>query len=180
MHEEKKLTELIELQRENIRITHENNNSLREENAELRDIIERQKQTIIQYNERDAKQNAKIELLKTAIKGDCRAGWENKFFKAIEENTKLQKQVDELTEEREKAYEIERANIQAEIAEAGASCHWCKQQAEKDTAKEILDGLAERKERVKSFYGVAESVGVDIAIRAVKEILKQKGVEVER
>ena len=49
----------------------------------------------------------------------------------------------------------------------------------KDTAKEILQGLEERKERVKSFYGTTESVGVDIAIRTIKEICKQKGVEVE-
>ena len=52
---------------------------------------------------------------------------------------KLQKQVDELKGELEKAYEIERANIQAEIAEAGTSCHWCKEQAVKDTAKEICE-----------------------------------------
>lgn len=49
----------------------------------------------------------------------------------------------------------------------------------KETAKEILQGLEEKKERVKAFYGTDESVGVDIAIRAIKEILKQKGVEVE-
>lgn len=55
----------------------------------------------------------------------------------------LEKQVDELKQEHEKAYEIERANIQAEIAEAGTSCHWCRQQAEKDTAKEMLTAIIE-------------------------------------
>lgn len=49
----------------------------------------------------------------------------------------------------------------------------------KETAREILKGLEERKERVKAFYGVAESVGVDIAIRTVRELAKQYGVEVE-
>ena len=52
-------------------------------------------------------------------------------------------------------------------------------QVQKDLAKEVLNELAERKERVKSFYSVAESVGVDIAINTIKEMLKQKGVEVE-
>ena len=32
----------------------------------------------------------------------------------------------------------------------------------------IIKALEERKERVKAFYGVAESAGVDIAIRTVK------------
>jgi hypothetical protein len=55
----------------------------------------------------------------------------------------LQKQVDELKEEFKKAYEIERANIQAEIAEAGTSCHWCKNVTVKDTAKEILQSVGD-------------------------------------
>ena len=61
----------------------------------------------------------------------------------LHKNAELQKQVDELEEENEKAYEIERANIQAEIAEAGTSCHWCKAKTEKDTAKDILTDLSE-------------------------------------
>lgn len=43
----------------------------------------------------------------------------------------------------------------------------------KELVKEILQCLEERKERVKDFYGIAESVGVDIAIRVVKKILKE-------
>lgn len=52
----------------------------------------------------------------------------------------------------------------------------------KKTAKKdfnsIIQALEERKERVKSFYGIKESVGVDIAIRTVKELAKQFGVEI--
>ena len=43
----------------------------------------------------------------------------------------------------------------------------------------IIQVLDERKERVKAFYGVAESVGVDIAIRTTKELAKQFGVEIK-
>lgn len=56
-------------------------------------------------------------------------------------------------------------------------------QARKETAERdfctIIKALEERKERVKAFYGVAESVGVDIAIRTVKELAKQFGVEIK-
>lgn len=52
----------------------------------------------------------------------------------------------------------------------------------KKTAREIFDtiikALEEQKERVKAFYGVPESVGADVAIRTVKELTKQYGVEV--
>lgn len=60
-----------------------------------------------------------------------------------DKNAELQKQVAELKEELEKAYEIERANIQAEIAEAGTSCHWCKNETVKDTAKEIASKVVD-------------------------------------
>ena len=85
------------------------------------------------------------------------------------ENYELKKQVDELNAELEKAYEIERANIQAEIAEAGTSCHWCKEQAVKDTAKEILQELYDQIDE-----NTPKWVGVQIKI-----IAKRKGVEVE-
>lgn len=90
-------------------------------------------------------------------------------------NTELQKQVDELKTELEKAYETERANIQAEIADAGTSCHWCKQQAVKDTAKEILQGLLDFA-NYETFRKGYELVKVK---RRIKEIAKEKGVEVE-
>ena len=50
--------------------------------------------------------------------------------------------------------------------------------AEKDF-NAIVQALEERKERVKSFYGVNESVGVDIAIKTVKELAKQFNVEIK-
>lgn len=53
----------------------------------------------------------------------------------------------------------------------------------KKTAREIFDAiikaLEERKESVEAFYGVPESVGVDVAIRKIKQLAKRYGVEVE-
>lgn len=58
-----------------------------------------------------------------------------------------------------------------------------RQNAIKETAERdfytIIKALEERKERVKAFYGIAESVGADIAIRTVKELAKQFGVEIK-
>lgn len=51
-----------------------------------------------------------------------------------------------------------------------------KKTAERDFCT-IIKALEERKERVKAFYGIAESVGADIAIRTVKELAKQYGVD---
>lgn len=81
---------------------------------------------------------------------------------------KAQAEMDELKQELEKAYETERANIQAEIAEAGTSCHWCKQQAVKDTAKEIL-------QKVKS-YTLDKEVGMKYLI---DRLAKEYSVEVD-
>ena len=53
-----------------------------------------------------------------------------------------------------------------------------KETVEKDFIT-IIKALEERKERVHSFYGVSESVGVDIAIKTVKELAKQFGVEIK-
>lgn len=53
-----------------------------------------------------------------------------------------------------------------------------KETAERDFYT-IIKALEERKERVKAFYGIAESVGADIAIRTVKELAKQFGVEIK-
>lgn len=143
----------------------------------------------------DEKQKAEIERLT-----EERDGYLNDRFAVChalrqmkEQNAELQKQVDELKEQRDvfkRLFEsantsnfttnsiIETMNsFYREQAEHLAGLKI--EQAVKDEAKEILDGLSERKERVKNFYGVAESVGVDIAINTIKEILKQKGVEVE-
>ena len=54
----------------------------------------------------------------------------------------------------------------------------CRETIEKDF-NSIIQALEERKDRVKAFYSVNESVGVDIAIRTVKELAKQYGVEVK-
>ena len=41
-------------------------------------------------------QQAEIERIKNELKTNHRNSWKNKFFKVIEENAELQKQVDEL------------------------------------------------------------------------------------
>lgn len=125
-----------------------------------------------------AEQKAEIERLteerKTANKHDVMY-WFNAYKECVADyeeygikNAELQKQVDELKEELDKAYETERANIQAEIAEAGTSCHWCKQQAVKDTAKEICDLILEHWEK-KQFVecdwlrvAISEKYGVEV------------------
>ena len=53
-----------------------------------------------------------------------------------------------------------------------------KETAEKDF-NTIVKALEERKGIVEAFYGVAESVGVDIAIRTIKELAKQFSVEIK-
>lgn len=53
-----------------------------------------------------------------------------------------------------------------------------KETAERDFCT-IIKALEGRKERVKAFYGIEESVGVDIAIRTVKKLAKQFGVEIK-
>lgn len=53
-----------------------------------------------------------------------------------------------------------------------------KETAEKDFCT-IIKALEERKERVKVFYGVAESAAVDIAIRTVKKLAKQFSAEIK-
>ena len=53
-----------------------------------------------------------------------------------------------------------------------------KETTEKDF-NAIIQALEERKDRVKAFYGVKESVGIDIAIRTVNELAKQFGVEIK-
>ena len=64
------------------------------------------------------------------------------------------------------------------ITDSDAYKKGCKETAEQDF-NTIIKALEERKDRVKAFYGVAESVGVDIAIRTVKELAKQFGVEIK-
>ena len=100
---------------------------------------------------------------------------ENIIFGLKAENAELQRQVNELKEELEKAYIIERANIQAEIAEAGTSCHWCEQITVKDTTKEILTELD------LFFNGTTFRKGYELKKinEKLKEIAKRNGVEVE-
>lgn len=82
----------------------------------------------------------------------------------------VQVQVDELEKELGKAYEIERANIQAEIADAGTSCHWCKNVTVKDTAKEIWNRA----------YKTACNTRGEITEKSIKDQAKRYyGVEVE-
>lgn len=54
-----------------------------------------------------------------------------------------------------------------------------KETAERDF-NTIIKALEDRKQRVKAFYGIVESIGADIAIRTVKELAKQYGGEIEK
>lgn len=73
----------------------------------------------------------------TEEKGKYQEKWQTSYMNKLN----LQKQVDELKEELVKAYITERANIQAEIADAGTSCHWCQNVTIKNTANKIYQGL---------------------------------------
>ena len=103
-------------------------------------------------------------------------------MKFTQEHCDLYSENEWLKAELEKAYETERANIQAEIAEAGTSCHWCKQQIVKDKAKEIFAELLKaenvRIEIVRNEYGDEYVISV-VTVDKIKEIAKEKGVEVE-
>lgn len=73
------------------------------------------------------------------------------------------------------AYESLSSKAKANVVNA---VEICRETIEKDF-NSIIQALEERKDRVKASYGVNESVGVDIAIRTVKELAKQYGVEVK-
>lgn len=103
----------------------------------LRELQKRQENTVVftfeELSERDEK---KADFLK------C------KMLKLKDQNASLQKQISELqnrekelTEELEKAYEIERANIQAEIADAGIPCHWCRNLIVEETVTSVYQML---------------------------------------
>lgn len=92
-----------------------------------------------------------------------------------ERNRELEQEIAELEKELDKAYETERANIQAEIADAGTSCHWCRNATVKDVAKNILQELSDFVD-YETFREGFELVKVK---RKIKDIAKDKGVEVE-
>ena len=135
-------------------------------------------QELAEHNEFVEKINAEIERLKRYEMSESEFQKycaykiiEPQIRGCLDRERELQKQVDELKQELGKAYEIERANIQAEIAEAGTSCHWCKQQAVKDTAEEILQGLID-----KAYVNEC----IDLTVNEVKAWFREDyGVEVE-
>jgi chromosome segregation ATPase len=90
----------------------------------------------------------------------------------------LQKQVNELKEELEKAYETERANIRAEIADAGTSCHWCERQTVKEIFTELLKNENVTTTIDRDYWG-EEMIISAVLVDKIKEIAKRKGVEVE-
>lgn len=81
-------------------------------------------------------------------------------------------EIERLTEDLEEAYATERDNIRAEIANAGTSCHWCLQQAVKDTAKEILQELWNE-------MGEYKLIGIDKFEKTIVNLENRYGVEVE-
>ena len=87
---------------------------------------------------------------------------ENIIFGLKTELQELKEENETLKQELEKTYEIERANIQAEIADAGTSCHWCQNQTVKNTAKKIYLWLEEKNKR-------GMIVPFDMVLRQLKE-----------
>ena len=143
---------------------------LQSENENLKAEKQLAFDTVKGYSLTDIEQKAEIEQL-TEENGQLKS-----YNNGLEyENSELQKQVDELKEELEKAYITERANIQAEIAEAGTSCHWCEQQTVKDTTKEILTELD------LFFNGTTFRKGYEFKKinEKLKEIAKRNGMEVK-
>ena len=97
----------------------------------------------------DKKQAYVEDLLKELDRSiEINAELQTQVYGLKAENGQLRLENNDLEANLEKAYEIERANIQAEIAEAGTSCHWCKEQTVKDTAKEILIPLIDCEKQI--------------------------------
>lgn len=69
-------------------------------------------------------------------------------------------------------YEMNLQHITAELKQA-------RKEAAEKIFNIIIQALEERKDRIRAFYGVDESVGMEIAIKTVQELAKQYGVEVE-
>ena len=112
--------------------------------------------------QKDAIMTSSIGDLPLTVKG---------LRKAVDEITRLNRVEAELQELNIKYYN-EAKDLRREL-----------KQARKETAEkifnDIIQALEERKDSVKEFYGVAESVGADVASRAVKNLAKQFGVEIK-
>lgn len=91
--------------------------------------------------------------------------------KAVDEITRLNRVESELQELNAKYYN-EAKDLRREL-----------KQVSKETAENlfntIIQALEERKDRIRAFYGVDESVGIDIAIKTVQELAKQSEVEIK-
>ena len=100
------------------------------------------------------------------------------IYKLSSENDELKKgqSEDSVVISREKLHEIEENSYQVGVA-LGKKIGG-KETAERDFHV-IVKTLEESKERVKAVYGISESVGADIAVRTVKELAKQYGVEIK-
>lgn len=113
--------------------------------------------------------NEKCEMCWCSCKNDAESLYNAGYRKIPEDSVVLSRKEQEkiLTATEKRIKELKRQILQAR-----------KETAERDFCT-IIKALEERKERVKAFYGVAESAGVDIAIRTVKELAKQLGVEIK-
>lgn len=76
-----------------------------------------------------------------------------------------------------------RGNIQAEIANAGTSCHWCMDKTKRDTAKEVLEKVNDLLRKYKTV--IDERTEYDYCVECneldskLDEIAKEYGVEVD-
>lgn len=60
------------------------------------------------------------------------------------ENENLKAEVERLEAEIDKQYEIAEANVRAEIASGGTSCHWCEDKVRAEAYKEFAERLKEK------------------------------------
>jgi hypothetical protein len=95
------------------------------------------------------------------------------------ENEKLKTLVSHFEQlEKQLSAEIERANIRAEIADAGTSCHWCERQTVKEIFTELLKNENVTTTIDRDYWG-EEMIISAVLVDKIKEIAKRKGVEVE-
>lgn len=76
-------------------------------------------------------------------------------------------EIERLESEIDKQYEVAEANVRAEIADGGTSCHWCRDKVRAEAIKEFL-------ERLKAKF---DQYGVDYTAYAiVDDVAKEMGV----
>ena len=64
---------------------------------------------------------------------------------------RLQAEIEGLEAEIDKQYEIAEANVRAEIASGGTSCHWCEDKVRAEAYKEFAERLKDKHRRITDY-----------------------------